>query len=54
MVFKMFKVQTLTQTNKTNLRKNIANREKHILRKIGLRFRNPKFEVLCTIGYVFL
>ena len=42
----MFKMQTDFDHN---FRKNIAADEKYILRKMGFKFRNSKFNISCII-----
>ena len=44
----MFKIQTLTETYNHNL-KNISIDKKYILRKMSLKFQNPKLNVLYKI-----
>ena len=39
----VFQMQISTQTDNRNLTKNVTNNKKCILRKIGLKFQNPKF-----------
>ena len=47
---KIFKKQISTQTDNYNLRKNDATDKKHILRKMGLKFRNINFDVLSKMA----
>ena len=42
----MFKMQTDFDHN---FRKNVAADEKYILRKMGFKFRNSKFNISCII-----
>ena len=43
------------ETVNQNFRKNIAADKKCILRKVGLKFQNPKINILCkkSILYIF-
>ena len=50
--YKHVYMQRSTQTDKRNLRKNVGNNKKYILRKMGLLFRNLKFNILCNIFLV--
>ena len=43
----MFKMQT----NNQNLGKNVAADQKYILRKMGLKFQNLKFNISCKIAF---
>ena len=40
----------LTQTNNHNLRENVATNKKYNLKKLGLKFENPKFNILCKLA----
>ena len=40
-------------TDNHNQRKNDATDKKYILLKMGLKFRNPKFDILCNIPLYF-
>ena len=43
----MFKIRRSSQTDNHNFRKNVATTEKCILRKMGLKFGNPKLNISC-------
>ena len=44
----MFKMQISSQTDKHNLRKNVATNKKNIVRKMDLKFEKPsKFNISC-------
>ena len=46
-------MQISTQTDNHKLRKNVAIDKKYILRKRGLKFLNPKFNILSKIEFYF-
>ena len=45
------KIQIPTQAHNQNLRQNVATNENCILRKMGLKFQNPSFSMLCKIAF---
>ena len=47
----LFKMQVSTQTDNHKLRKNVATDKMHILRKMSLKFQNPKFNILCKMAF---
>ena len=49
----MFKMQISTQTANSNFRKEVTNNEKYILRKIGLKSQNPKFNISYKMTYFY-
>ena len=43
------------ETNNHNFRENVVADKKYILRKVDLRFQNPKIIISCKIAnYIFL
>ena len=44
-------MQISTQTDNQKYRKSVAT-EKNALKKMGLNFQNPKFDVLCKIAFI--
>ena len=44
------KMQISTKSDKTR-EKNVASKENCILRKMGLKFQNPRFKILCKIAF---
>ena len=48
---RQFKMQIPTQTDNQNKRKNVATNENCILRKMGLKFQNSSFNILCKIAF---
>ena len=47
----MVNTQMSTQADNRNLCKKVANNKNYILRKMGLKFQNPNFNILCKIAF---
>ena len=43
----MFKMET----DNHNFRINVATEKKYILRKVGLKFQNPKISISCKLSF---